>query len=91
MEILSWQRQSGASVSELLTKSIWFQGPGWIGTELIDNISSEMPTECMQELRVSDKTCSLLVSGKSLKQVIDLKRYSNLERLQGNSIGVYVY
>ena len=66
----------GASVSELLTKSIWFQGPEWIGTELIENISSEMPTECMQELRASDRTCSLLVSDKSLKQVIDLKRYS---------------
>ena len=71
----------GASVSELLTKFILFQGPEWIGTKLIENISSEMPTECMQELHASDRTCSLLVSDKSLKQVIDLKRYSNLIQL----------
>ena len=71
-----------------LKRTMWFNGPPWMGEDiygqLIENPLGEMPSECLQEMRVH-KTCSdtysLLIHECKLQHLIVLNNYSSLEKL----------
>ena len=55
----------GMSVEELRECALWWEGPKDLGAE--QNICDQMPGECMDEMRTSErKDCNLLVASESV-------------------------
>ena len=73
----------GNSPRELTHNKLWWSGPDWLNLQEMNTTEeSEMPAECVTEMKVS--THSLLTSNSStvkLEQFISCENYSSLSKL----------
>ena len=74
----------GLTTKELTRSNLWFYGPSWLSEAVVQEElpGEEIPEDCISELRVADRRAlSLLVNENRLAEIIDLKKYSRLDRL----------
>uniref|UniRef100_A0A1X7UAG7 Uncharacterized protein n=1 Tax=Amphimedon queenslandica TaxID=400682 RepID=A0A1X7UAG7_AMPQE len=72
----------GMSVEELRACTLWWEGPKDLGAE--ENICDQMPGECLDEMRASERReCNLLMASENtgITNIINIKRYSIYSQL----------
>uniref|UniRef100_A0A1X7UEA9 DUF5641 domain-containing protein n=1 Tax=Amphimedon queenslandica TaxID=400682 RepID=A0A1X7UEA9_AMPQE len=72
----------GMSVEELRECTLWWEGPKDLGAE--KNICDQMPGECLDEMRASERReCNLLMASENIgiTNIINIKRYSVYSQL----------
>lgn len=75
----------GTSLSSLLGESRWLNGPAWLSeAEKLqeDSITSDVPNECLQEMKKTSKIVTLFSNNLPFtKPIFDCERYSSFQRL----------
>ena len=78
-------RSRGVSPADLKGSSLWWNGPPWLRWDVENHIalSSDIPTECLLELRAQEQhDYGLLVAERlSIANVMDINKYGKLSKL----------
>ena len=73
----------GVAPVELCNCKLWWNGPDWLGVGMNNYVlSSEIPYECMSELKDTKNTTELfIVLTPSISNIIDITKFGTLNRL----------
>ena len=74
----------GMTMEELKLSDLWRFGPDWLGRGAgsgHNELVTEMPQECMDELRVGTKTHNLIVQSPFVSEIISCDKFSGLRKL----------
>ena len=74
----------GMTMEELQLSDLWRFGSDWLGRGVgigHNELVTEMPQECMDELRVGKKTHNLIVQSPFVSEIISCDKFSSLRKL----------
>ena len=73
----------GQTMEEMKSDNLWLKGPRWlVEREELNEVDLGVPEECVSELRADERReCGLLVGNNVIARLINIEKYSNLEKL----------